>query len=466
LSNKLEKNQTIKDSMKATHKKRKTQVCKVFTCKVDKSQLSNLQKEELDMMRTELNWYWNDIINKSDKKTLGDKAIKAWKYQIDSKKVDVWNIEKECYEKRERKYVPVQCIQKLQDRLCANIRTLSSLKKKGLQAPGRIQRKCEQTVIEVKQVPKNVIHSSRSISFPGVTHKIHLNGLKQFYNIPNLEIACMKALYKWSGDDYYIQFTCYVPKNQITEKQKINKTIGIDFGCETSFTTSEGKKFDYVFAETERLKMFQKKKARQIKGSNRYIETCRQIKKSYEKIDNQKKDATNKFVAYVKQFDKVVIQDEQLRNWHKNGHGKAVQHSILGRVKSRLKEMDNVAILSRFAPTTKLCRNCGRFHDEMTVADRIFECSCGVKEDRDVHAAQNMIWMYENNIGMEHTNLKRSEVTRLVTKALESSMGDKQCSERVRQEVKHSAFAELDEQSSLASRTVIQSEGPCSSDKD
>ena len=73
---------------------------------------------------------------------------------------------------------------------------------------------------------------------------------------------------------------------------------------------------------------------------------------------------------------------------------------------------------------------------------------------------------YINNIGVEHTNLKRSEVTRLVTKALESSMGDKQCSERVRQEVKHSAFAELDEQSSLASRTVIQSEGPCSLDKD
>ena len=67
---------------------------------------------------------------------------------------------------------------------------------------------------------------------------------------------------------------------------------------------------------------------------------------------------------------------------------------------------------------------------------------------------------------MGRTNLKRSEVARLVTKALESSMGDKQCSERVRQEVKHSAKAELDEQSSPTSRTVIQSEGPYSSGKD
>ena len=67
---------------------------------------------------------------------------------------------------------------------------------------------------------------------------------------------------------------------------------------------------------------------------------------------------------------------------------------------------------------------------------------------------------------MGRTNLKRSEVARLVTKALESFMEDKQCSERVRQEVKHSAFAELDEQSNLTSRTVIQSEGPYSSGKD
>ena len=67
---------------------------------------------------------------------------------------------------------------------------------------------------------------------------------------------------------------------------------------------------------------------------------------------------------------------------------------------------------------------------------------------------------------MGRTNLKRSEVARLVTKALESFMEDKQCSERVRQEVKHSAKAELDEQSSPTSRTVIQSEGPCPLDKD
>lgn len=93
----------------------------------------------------------------------------------------------------------------------------------------------------------------------------------------------------------------------------------------------------------------------------------------------------------------MVIQDENLRGWQRGGHGKAVQHSILGRVKKKLKTMDNVHVLSRFAPTTKLCFHCGEVHNEIKVWDRVFRCDCGVCMDRDIHAAQCMVWMFENN---------------------------------------------------------------------
>lgn len=32
---------------------------------------------------------------------------------------------------------------------------------------------------------------------------------------------------------------------------------------------------------------------------------------------------------------------------------------------------------------------------------RTYECSCGVKEDRDIHAAKNMLWIYENLVGRD-----------------------------------------------------------------
>jgi len=33
---------------------------------------------------------------------------------------------------------------------------------------------------------------------------------------------------------------------------------------------------------------------------------------------------SNKIVHELKQYEHIVMQDEQLRNWHKNGHGKTV----------------------------------------------------------------------------------------------------------------------------------------------
>lgn len=37
----------------------------------------------------------------------------------------------------------------------------------------------------------------------------------------------------------------------------------------------------------------------------------------------------------------------------------------------------------------------------MKQSDRTFICNCGVTADRDVHAAQNMVWIYENLVGRD-----------------------------------------------------------------
>ena len=72
--------------------------------------------------------------------------------------------------------------------------------------------------------------------------------------------------------------------------------------------------------------------------------------------------------------------------------GKTVQHSYLGRVKSKLAslEKDGKSFkISKSLPTTKFCPNCGCLNT-LTLADRIYICECGYKEDRDVHASKNV----------------------------------------------------------------------------
>lgn len=158
--------------------------------------------------------------------------------------------------------------------------------------------------------------------------------------------------------------------------------------------------------------------AKKQKGSKNWLRKVGQIRKEYQKITNRKNDLANKIVYEFNQYQTIVIQDEQLQNWHRNGHGKAVQHSVLGRVKAKLLQNPNVVVLGKTVPTTKLCTKCGVWHDEIKVWDRTFKCDCGIEMDRDIHAAQNMVWFYENNVGVERIKVKRMEIKALVDQLL------------------------------------------------
>ena len=46
-------------------------------------------------------------------------------------------------------------------------------------------------------------------------------------------------------------------------------------------------------------------------------------------------------------------------------------------------------------PTTKYCPQCGKLKKDIKLSDRTYECTCGYHEDRDVHAAQNMILLFK-----------------------------------------------------------------------
>lgn len=96
------------------------------------------------------------------------------------------------------------------------------------------------------------------------------------------------------------------------------------------------------------------------------------------------------------------MQDENLNEWKKSGFGKKVQYSCLGKIKAKLRLLPHVVVLDRYIPTTKLCPKCGTVNQFITLKDRMFKCGCGYSEDRDIHAAKNMISIakscFENNL--------------------------------------------------------------------
>lgn len=62
----LDKNRRIKESIKATKAKRKTQTCSTFDLKIVGNKLSSTQREALTRVFLEAKWLWNECIASGD----------------------------------------------------------------------------------------------------------------------------------------------------------------------------------------------------------------------------------------------------------------------------------------------------------------------------------------------------------------------------------------------------------------
>ena len=410
----VSKNDMIASTMRATYEKRRSQECRVFKVKIQRSSLSRSQMDQFQMLFIEAKWCYNSMIAFMKDNDISDYDTKA--KTVVHKDKDGKDVTSEYGQ------LPVSIRQTIQARIKSSLKTLATRKKRGFKV-GALGFTSHVGSLEYKQYGvTHKILDRHKVKLQGIKGTIRVNGLDQFLGGPDYEIANWKLLRM--PDGYYIAITTYIDKDKVERKAKNGRTVGIDFGCRTSFTTSDGDKESVTVRETERLKHLQKKIAKQEKGSQRWLRTRQLIAVEYQKIDNRKKDKANKTIARFRENSVVIIQDEMLPLWHKSHFGKTVQHGILGRVKSGLMRHDDTIVLSRSLPTTKLCRECGHL-EKVKLSDTEFHCSvCGCAEDRDVHAARNMVWLFEHNVGVERTEIKRGEIREALDKAFANSRAE------------------------------------------
>ncbi len=381
----LERNKLIVENGKLTREKRKTQICKTFKFKVDLNRLNNRQKECLKMMFVEAKWVYNYIISQEDVKSIDYKALST----IIRKDKDNNDISTQI------QYLGSGVKQELISQVLNQIKGLSILKKKGHKV-GRLRHKSEFNSIKLKQYKvTHYLKGHNKIKVQGIHDALPLLGMNQLCKYKdNIDYTTANLVY--DGINYYVCLTCFIDKDNTIYKRK-NSIIGIDLGIKDTVTCSDGTKFNISIGESERLKKLQRKLARQTKGSNNRYKTIKKIRKEYIHITNKKNDITNKLVHILLSIaDIIVIQDEQIESWKQTTNSAdKIQHSILGRIKSRLIYSDRVVILDKWFPTTKYCSNCGNMLS-LELNDRIYECPvCKRKEDRDIHAANNMVYFYQ-----------------------------------------------------------------------
>ena len=368
-----EKKRKIKETLQLTREKRKSQSVKVFALKIDESHLNIPQKLWIEKLFLEAKWFYNYAIGRDDL------------FSLDLKIKNVLVKNKEGNEEwRKLGYLSSQMKLGLHSRIIDSIKGLSVLKKKGLQV-GRIKHTKNIDSIPLPQFKNTWNIQNGRIRVQGLKKTLPVTGLNQ---IPkDAEFANAVLFKKASG--YYIHVTAYLPKQ---ERIHTGLEVGLDFGIKDNIVTSDGEKFNVKIPETDKLKNLQRRFSKKAKGSKQRFKVQKKVKKEYEKIGNQKKDKVNKIVSHlVRNYDTIYMQDEMIKQWHSGLFGKQVQHSALGAIKARLKNLESVRIISRSFPTTKMCYNCGSIHKSVPLSQRIFKCECGLEEDRDIKAAKTIL---------------------------------------------------------------------------
>jgi len=368
----MNKNESISFAIKATKLKRKTQQCKVFSIKVDKSHLNKTTILHLERLFLEAKWFYNYIISQPD--------IFKINYKIQEVPIKV----KYTYYLRSLNCISAQMKQEIINKTKNNISSLSKKKKNGYKI-GKLKFKSEIFSIPLIQynttykiVDKNHIHIQK------IKQNLKVSGLSQ---IPqNSEIANANLIHK--NGDYFIQITTFQSKSEFIPN---NSSIGIDFGISSQLTLSNGINIKYEIPISDKIKCLSRKLSKQKQYSKNWYKTKTKLNKEYQHLTNIKQDIKNKIVSYLKNnFQTICFQDESLNFW-KSKFGSKIQSTSLGGIIASLKQRVHTPIeIDRFYPSTKTCYVC-KNKQQLSLNQRIYICkNCNSIINRDYNSALNI----------------------------------------------------------------------------
>lgn len=342
--------------------------------------LNKAQKNKIDQWFYEGKCFYNYCLTQEDIFKLNACSIKqVTKLDKDGNSVDV-----------ELSSIPSKIKQNILRRMNDSIKGLSAAKANGRKV-GRLKFKSQLPSLYFDNQSINIVNGRIRLAGFGRTH-LKAYGLRQLGEDYSIRCATLSR----ADDGYYLSISI---KRWEEPRIQTNRQVGLDFGIKTSITTSDGEKFNLKIPESKRLKRLQKKLARskQLNSgvTKNQLKTRRLLRLEYQKITNRKKDFANKLIHHLDStYDLIAFQDEQINGW-KNIASTTVQHSCLGTIKSKLKSKmidcpDRYKEVNKWLPTTKLCPICGQ-RKNISLDERTYICDCGYREDRDIHAAKNVL---------------------------------------------------------------------------
>ena len=202
----------------------------------------------------------------------------------------------------------------------------------------------------------------------------------------------MKATVSHVNDKWFVSVTLRANKHKTSNK----KIIGIDLGIKDTIITSNGDKIKIpeLQREYKRVKIYQKRLSRKVKGSNNRWKAIKLLQNAWFKLYNKKKDWIDKVTSTLsKQYEYIALETLNIKGMMQNRHLSAkFQHISLYNIVEKLKTKAKVLQIDKWYPSSQLCHVCNYQNHSLTLKDREWVCpNCGAKHDRDENASKNIL---------------------------------------------------------------------------
>jgi len=278
-------------------------------------------------------------------------------------------------------------------RLFSNLRSLAQLKLNGhkvggLRFKGRdwfktIQYNQSGFKFEQKTTRYGKLNLSKIGSIDIRSHRITRGKIKQ--------VTLKKGAGKWFA---------ILTTDAKYQKQKGFGEIGLDVGVLNFAADSNGNVIGsplFLKQSLGKIKQAHNGLSRKKKGSRRRWKAKQRLTRLYDKVNNQRCDFLHKLTTKIIKENKVIcIEDLNIRELIEKSRWNVrnfldCSWAIFARMLECKAESAGARCI-RVNPrnTSKKCSNCGIVH-KMPLNKRFYVCECGLKIDRDVNAAKNIL---------------------------------------------------------------------------
>jgi putative transposase len=202
-----------------------------------------------------------------------------------------------------------------------------------------------------------------------------------------------------STGKWYVCFSCECPEP--SPLPEMGQLVGVDVGLKTFATLSDGQEIAnprFFRQEEQALAKAQRRLSKEEKGTPARARRRKVVARVHERTRWRRGDFTHQHSRHiVNHFDVIAVEDLSVnRMVHNHCLAKSIHDAAWSQFASLLAYKAAWAgrkfVAVNPAYTSQDCSQCGHRKTDLTLADRIYACSCcGVVLDRDLNASKNIL---------------------------------------------------------------------------